>query len=54
MRKPKKKGWMKLERRMFPGRRGYKSEGNGYLLISRNGMPLIPLAELRKVIKDNC
>jgi len=49
----KPKGWQIT----FRGRKSGSfidclQKGEGYLLVSRDGMPLIPLAEVKKVIKD--
>lgn len=49
----KPKGWQITFRGRKPG--GFidsLQKGNGYLLVSRNGLPLIPLTEVQKVIKD--
>jgi predicted GIY-YIG superfamily endonuclease len=49
----KPKGWQITFRGRKPGSFiDSLQKGNGYLLVSRNGLPLIPLTEVQKVIKD--
>lgn len=46
---PKPKGWQITFRDIFLNA---LNKGDGFLLVSRNGVLLIPLAEVQKVIKD--
>ena len=49
----KPKGWQITFRGRKPGSFiDSLQKGYGYLLVSRNGVPLIPLTEVQKVIKD--
>lgn len=49
----KPKGWQITFRGRKPGSFiDSLQKGNGYLLVSRNGVPLIPLREVQKVIKE--
>jgi hypothetical protein len=49
----KPKGWQITFRGRKPGSPiDSLQKGDGYLLVSRNGVPLIPLTEVQKVIKD--
>lgn len=49
----KPKGWQITFRGRKPGSFiDSLQKGSGHLLVSRNGLPLIPLTEVHKVIKD--